>query len=109
MKEKITIQRSHNGDYDVTSETGADAQGRIAKRMDGTIGLTRDGRWMLGRDYEHQRTEVETAIRATMADGVVRMITLQTINNPQAKAVSKSAGQGPCPKCGTYCCDDCEA
>jgi len=74
--------------------------GSYGKRMDGSVGLTRDGRC-----YDDS-PDIQAAIMATLADGYEREI---VIDEPESKAATvKDGSDGRCPKCGTWCEGDCQ-
>jgi len=94
--------------YRLCSDTGLSSFGAIAKRMDGTIGLTRDGSWALGFDWlkaGYTNDMIDDAIWATLKTGQDTVVTLTR----QAADGLESALTPVCPRCHTYCFGDCQA
>ena len=101
MKSTITIDRGNQYNargYRITDGT-LWGFGTIATRMDGSTGLTRDG------NCRASSPEIEEAIRATLIDGLTRMIEIDDGRKPQAHTPRKAV----CPICHTYCNGDCQA
>lgn len=102
MKKTITINISnqyYKDGYRISDGT-LTAYGHIAKRMDGTTGLTRDG------NLQYRSDELDAAIEATMADGLTRQI---EIGHDDAPATPAIEDKQLCPHCHTYCQGDCQA
>jgi len=102
MKTTLTISSGNQYDtagYRIT-DGNLDAYGKISKRMDGTVGLTREG------NLQYRSEELDAAIKATMTDGITRQIEIGQDDAPAAPAI---ADKHLCPHCHTYCQGDCRA
>ena len=110
--ETITISAGNQydkGGYSIESDTGLSAYGSIANRMDGTTGVTLEGRWTLGYDWErtgYTMAQIEDAIMATLVSGQDTVIVL---TREIADAPARTSNRGVCPRCHTYCYGDCRA
>jgi len=108
MKETLKIRKTQTGYcYYLTSSTNLDCYGEIAKRMDGTIGLTRTGNWSLGKDWVkagYTEEDIKKEIMAVMADGKERTVVLS--REDKVRGIRRE--NDPCPICHTYCDGDCQ-
>ena len=95
-------QYDHNG-YSINDGT-LWGYGSIAERMDGTIGITRDG------SLHINTPEINAAISATLVDGLMRMVTITDGSSPIAVDDGPALAEGPgiCSKCHSYCDGDCD-
>lgn len=102
MKRTITIAKGNQYDkagYRI-SDGVLDAYGNISKRMDGSVGLTRNG------NLQYRSDELDAAIRATMIDGLAREIVIGQDTAPSGDKIDDSY---LCPKCHTHCQGDCQS
>lgn len=107
----ITKGNQYNADGYSMTDGNLDAYGEIAKKMDGTIGVTRDGRCTLGCDYDNEANEakLKQAIRETIADGKERVLTFEPTTKSIPMPKINEPLRKPCPLCGTYCYGDCQS
>lgn len=96
MKTTITIEYGNQYDREGYNITDGTLFG-FGSKSDNTNGFTGPSCPLFGDD-------IDTAIRATLVDGLTREITYG--EDEEIKPMPESHA---CPKCGTYCYGDCEA
>jgi hypothetical protein len=106
MKKTYTITRGNQYDgqdgYSIECD-GLESWGSIGPRMDGTVGITCDGRLSIRND------EVADAIRQTLADGQMRQVTVGTDAPARPRLIDPTPDPRLCPHCGSVCYGDCQA
>ncbi len=71
-------------------------------------GYTLDGNlWPWSRSFAGHKDAIHEAIRATLADGIKRTITIGTAKSE--RVITSPADANICPKCDTYCMGDCDS
>ena len=103
---KITKGNQYDRDgYSLDADNGLSAWGRLVRREDGSMRLTRDGNLTFRSDLDD--VAITVMVHQTLADGIERTYAMPSVG-PIAitPAIDRT---GVCPKCGTYCCGDCES
>lgn len=91
MQVKIKITGSASGYYLAVAGKSLYARGSMAKRMDGSVGLTWDGTYL---PAPSDRPRVEAAIAEVMASGIEQTITLGDRPKSDAAAPPWRSGRG---------------
>ncbi len=88
MRQKLEITGSSKGySLTVVGKDSLYAHGSLAKRMDGSIGLTWDGTFL---PPTADREKVEAVIAGVMATGIGQTITIGEPSNPTAAPAWRS-------------------
>lgn len=107
MTTAITISKGNQYDKEGFSVTDEVLWGWGSIDQSKPQGYNLSGNWSVGNDYKHHQDEINTAILATMTDGLERIINLNKEDKSIPVRIEDS--QEMCPECGTYCMGDCEA